>query len=385
MHRLLTDLAVTVAAMVLLIFVRDEAATGLLVGVLATTALSLAHAAVEERSRLKYLWLSVRYWNTSIRISASYLFRIKVDDEYMLIRGERFPDQYQPVGGVYKMLAAGRSFLKHLDVLDDDLLPVDDTSRDDLRIRVTGRHLWSFIRWYDGEDGREADQWREFSEELVVPGILSFQDFPHITVDRIRRHEEFRFSEYAQSQELLLADVCEPVLTTTQTAALRVLKSEEGTDTIRFVSEDAIRRLGFPRSSNRSSKFRLQQRGRSSTLESVRGRRYRKQAAEAGAGAGPATRPTARSPRDVVGAAERSTGLRTLSVEHRSVSTAGWNSSHTTNSGGDECLAVLGEEANLPGDGPDRPVMEAFEAVDAHSHLALLLWRREWDFQLEDL
>nr|WP_241158244.1 hypothetical protein [Adlercreutzia sp. ZJ138] len=35
-------------------------------------------------------------------MSAAYLFRIKVGGKYLLIRGNRIKDQYQPVGGVYK-------------------------------------------------------------------------------------------------------------------------------------------------------------------------------------------------------------------------------------------------------------------------------------------
>lgn len=255
MQRLLTDLVVAFISVVLLILAQDEIVVAVLVGVLAATALSLAHTVVEERSRLVFMWWSVRYWKTSIRISASYLFRIKINDHYMLVRGERFPDQYQPVGGVYKMLASGRAFLKGLHVLDDALLPVDDTSRDDLRIRIDGRHLWSFMRWFDSGVGREVDQWREFSEELVLPGIVEFEDFPHITVDRIRRHREFRFSEYAQSQELLLADICELVLTDAQESALRRLMLDGVVEPIRFATEEEIRRLGFP--PKRQQEFRV--------------------------------------------------------------------------------------------------------------------------------
>lgn len=255
MSRLVTDAIVTMGAILLLIFFHDGLVAAVLVGVLGTTALSLIHDLVGERSRLVFIWWSVRYWNSQIRISASYLFRIKVDEKYMLIRGERFPDQFQPVGGVYKMHAEGRSFLKTLDVLDDALLPVDDTSRDDLRIRLKGRHLWSFMKWYDSEVGREADQWREFSEELVRPGILRFETFPHINVERLRRHREFRFSDYAQAQELLIADICELLATPQQAHDLRELLAQAAGDPIRFVSEDEIRRLGF--SPKQSQEFRV--------------------------------------------------------------------------------------------------------------------------------
>jgi hypothetical protein len=245
MRPLITNLTMLLVAAVLLVFVRNEIAVAVLVGVIGTTLVTLGEELIRERPRLAYLWRSARHWNSTVRISASYLFRIKIDDEYLLIRGDRFPDQYQPVGGVYKMLPEGRSLLSSLHVLDDDLLPVDETSRDDLRIRIKGRHLWTFMRWYDSGQGRETDTWREFSEELIRPGILSFSTFPHIRAVRSGRHQEFRFSDYAQSTELLIADIFRLLLSPEQEVELRRLAEANEADRVRFATEDEIRRLGF--------------------------------------------------------------------------------------------------------------------------------------------
>ena len=54
---------------------------------------------------------SVFLWNTEIRVSISYLFQIKVDGKYLLVKGNRI-DQYQPVGGVFKMLPSFKQ-IKH--------------------------------------------------------------------------------------------------------------------------------------------------------------------------------------------------------------------------------------------------------------------------------
>ena len=47
-------------------------------------------------------WLGLR--GQRIRFSMSYLYRIKVDDKYLLVKNNNFP-HYQLVGGKYKVLS----------------------------------------------------------------------------------------------------------------------------------------------------------------------------------------------------------------------------------------------------------------------------------------
>ena len=54
-----------------------------------------------NRLRMKILLQSLLRWNKKIRLSCAYLFQIKQDGKYLLIKGNRI-EQYQPVGGVYK-------------------------------------------------------------------------------------------------------------------------------------------------------------------------------------------------------------------------------------------------------------------------------------------
>ena len=51
----------------------------------------------ENRRRLALLGTSITKQKKRIRISAAYLFRIKIDERYLLILGGNI-DQYQPVG-----------------------------------------------------------------------------------------------------------------------------------------------------------------------------------------------------------------------------------------------------------------------------------------------
>ena len=53
----------------------------------------------------------IRYREKNIRLSFSYLFRIEVDGKYLLVRGHRMNNQFQPIGGVYKVYDEGKSFL----------------------------------------------------------------------------------------------------------------------------------------------------------------------------------------------------------------------------------------------------------------------------------
>jgi len=86
-------------------------------------------------------------WNTDIRVSISYLFKIKIDQRYLLIKGGRI-QQYQPVGGVFKLLESSSEIKKKFELIDDDSIPLDETRKDDLRVRLKGRHLVGFLKWF---------------------------------------------------------------------------------------------------------------------------------------------------------------------------------------------------------------------------------------------
>ncbi len=192
---------------------------------------------------LRLIWYGIRYRNARIRVSVSYLFRIKVDGRYLLIRGGRWP-QFQPVGGVYKVLPEARGVLNDLHALDDDLVAVDAVSRNDLRIRIPANRLVTFMRWFESERSRETSPWREFYEELVEPGIVPSEQFPYVFANFIRRDvRPIRFSQYARSMELLIADIYELHPNEVQLSALRSLQHQDCTN-IYWATEDQIRRMG---------------------------------------------------------------------------------------------------------------------------------------------
>lgn len=212
--------------------------------IIATFLILLTDKLNENWQRIKYLYYTIRYFKTEIRISASYLYRIKINDLYFLIRSQRRPNQFQPVGGVVKYLPEATAFLTSISAKEDDFIPVDDDSRCDLRITIEGRHVFSFMNWYDSAMGRERDCWREFYEELVAAKILSIENFGYVFTRFITRHEQpICFSVAEQKCKLQIADIYELIATDSQMKELCSLQPSQS-DKYVWATDELIRRLG---------------------------------------------------------------------------------------------------------------------------------------------
>lgn len=235
----------SIVCIILLFFLDNPTIISILTGVIASIFVLTVDKAANEVHHIKIWWIVLCYWNTYIRLSCSYLFCIKVDDEYLLIRSERF-NQYQPVGGVYKRFDSSTTFFKDIEVLDDNLVPIDEVSKHDLRIRVKGRHLIPFLNWFHSGKDRELSPWREFYEELVKPGYVPQDSFPYIFYRHVKHHQEkLRYSDYAQSQELLIADIFVIVPNHKQTEFLEKMhNSTDSSEKLIWAKEDKIRRRG---------------------------------------------------------------------------------------------------------------------------------------------
>lgn len=138
----------------------------------------------EERQFLRIYFNIFTRPRKKIRLSLAYLLRIEVQGKYLLVKSNRIPNSYQPVGGVYKYYDSARHFLACIHALPDHSITQDDDSEDDLRLLLSARwRLRKFLKWFFGRQQREADPWREFYEELVATGIVLSSDFQYI------RHE----------------------------------------------------------------------------------------------------------------------------------------------------------------------------------------------------
>lgn len=240
-----------IICVVIIFFITDAIMVGIIAGIISSILFLFLDSIGGNTKSFKYWWASLRYRNTYIRLSISYLFRIKCNDNYLLVRGGRNTWQFQPVGGVYKRLPSSNSFFKKAEILDDDLIPIDKTSKDDLRIRVKGKHLLSFLKWYDSSIERETSPWREFFEELVEPGYLDSKVFPCIFYEHLRRYEHpLRFSDWSQSPEILIAEIYELVASPEQEALLIQMYETENENYL-WADEERIRRRGaMPRKGN---------------------------------------------------------------------------------------------------------------------------------------
>lgn len=101
-------------------------------------------------------------------------------------------------------------------------------------------------RWFETGRNREVGPSREFHEELVGAGILSHGNFVYVRCDFIQRQiHRVRYSEYAQSFELLVADIYDVVLDSRQQVELEALQAGSlESSSLMWANADQIRRRG---------------------------------------------------------------------------------------------------------------------------------------------
>ncbi len=184
--------------------------------------------------------------DTIIRISFAYLYRIKIGNKYLLVQNSRNTGKYQPVGGVYKLLGNEKLELKNLfHVMDDDKILIDESSRDDYRLRMENKYLRKFIKRFNSKSAnreRIDNVGREFREELLESGILHWKK---ISYRYCGRHmTDLRFEEHFQIYELLLADIVELLPTADQEQDLKNLMAHENSK-YRFATAEQIKCLGM--------------------------------------------------------------------------------------------------------------------------------------------
>lgn len=100
-----------------------------------------------------------------IRVSASYLFNIKLNNQYLLIKSER-RNQYQPIGGCYKYFPEAEKFLSSIGAIPENKSNGIDSLMD-LRLLVPQENINIFIEWYNSRQNRETPYDRELNEELI--------------------------------------------------------------------------------------------------------------------------------------------------------------------------------------------------------------------------
>lgn len=183
--------------------------------------------------------------DTLVRISFAYLYRITVGNKYLLVKNERGTGKYQPVGGVYKLAGNEKIQLKNrYQVKDDNKISIDESSRDDYRLRIENKYLRKFMKRFDHEASRECidNLSREFKEELIDTSIVNWD---RISYRYCGRHiTELHWGEHFQCYELLLADIIELLPTPEQENDLINMMGQPS-ESYCFATADEIISLGI--------------------------------------------------------------------------------------------------------------------------------------------
>lgn len=203
------------------------------------SALIGAIAATIYKSR-KYLTLfakSFLYFNKDIRFSISYLYRIKIDDEYLLIKGNRI-DQFQPIGGVYKYYSSFLSIKNDYEIRSES--QNNFCEGEDLRFIVKGKYIIPILNWFNSKKNREVTIHREFYEELIRDNILNIEAIVRSEFEFIRQIEPMlQYSEHFNKMEILLFDIYELRLNNYDINQIRQSLSN---DRLILVDMDSIKR-----------------------------------------------------------------------------------------------------------------------------------------------
>lgn len=192
--------------------------------------------------------------NTIIRISFSYLFRIKVDGKYFLVPNTR-SHKYQPVGGAYKLCNEEAQYLSSsMSVENDDRVPVNEATENDYRLLVKNKYLRDFVKRFDITTHREngSNLSREFEEEIFSTGILTKKIFgSNLSYKYCGRHmTNIQYGSIFKHFELLLADVFEVQLSEKQEELFRTLMKKQS-DKYYFATSDEIKSFGVSTGANK--------------------------------------------------------------------------------------------------------------------------------------
>ena len=253
MKYLLQIIAATILIVVGKYFLSDElrpefVGNGLAMFVLLFTV-ELMYDAYANKHRL---WLVIRcwwlgLWDGHVRFSMSYLYRIKVNDKYLLVKNSNW-DHYQLVGGKYKRLALTQKILNDFDAVDDLKMPTNGLKKDDLAVFIPAGNAIKFIDWFNSGKDREISHWREFYEELIdgKGKLLDQKTFPYANYNfRKSVCTPLKRASNWNCWEILQYDVLDFIPNAEQEKKLEELCQKGDSDYIKWADASLIQSLGF--------------------------------------------------------------------------------------------------------------------------------------------
>lgn len=196
----------------------------------------------------KQLWFVIQtkifYYNTEIRYSLAYVYRIKIDGKYLLVKNRK-RDIFQPVGGVYKTLPGSERIFDQFEVKPDRMIETQQgVAKGDLRVHVLGKYAVGFLKWFNSKEDREVSPWREFCEELLATKILDWHDFSYIDYKYKGTVRTPIIKLDSGEPGIFIHEVFDLIPNDKQTEALRNLLSQGNTAKHIWVDEYLINRLG---------------------------------------------------------------------------------------------------------------------------------------------
>lgn len=130
------------------------------------------------------IWIMKNFKSKKIRISAAYLFRIVIDNKYLLVKNPKISNQYQPIGGVYKYFSSFSKIYNEYEITTEKNSLFFEEG--DLRVYVKNNNVVKFIKWFKKGENREINVIREFVEEVVEKGILTLNSINEIEIEFIK-------------------------------------------------------------------------------------------------------------------------------------------------------------------------------------------------------
>lgn len=165
---------------------------------------------IDNKKYLK-LWIDTNIGKArdkQVRFSLAYLFRIKIDGKYLLVKNSKIANQYQPIGGVYKKFDSFDKIANDLEVTDEK--KTNFRVPDDLRVYVQSKNTIKFAKWFHTRKNREFNVIREFYEEIIDKNILEIQNLKDIEFEFIKTYDSgLHYTEQFDSYEILLHDIFE--------------------------------------------------------------------------------------------------------------------------------------------------------------------------------
>jgi hypothetical protein len=226
-------------------------------GILTSSIVSIIFMLVSEKENSDSLFLPFGVYirtymlsrllpNRQIRVSMAYLFRIVLDDKYLLIKNLK-RGALSPIGGCYKFYESAESVLSGLNyknAYEADIDKYPNKYDMDLRLLLPLKNLFPFLKWFDLANGREYDPYREFYEELREVDITNAELFSKIRYSKYASHRVLSgYNQAKKYYELHHFDIFNVYLTPLQKEYLKDFINRSQCSDICLVSRREIEQL----------------------------------------------------------------------------------------------------------------------------------------------